>query len=812
MMRRRVFTAAAILLSVPALMQGQILRGTVADERDAPVAGVLVQLLDSGTTVITRTLSNERGEYRLMAPTAGTYRVRTQRIGFRPVSYGPFLLRPGGDASQRLVLTGLPVRLNTVAVVGTNPCRSLGDSTAGTYLVWEQVRGALAGLQLTANGQGEAATTLLYERIIEPAGRIREQTSSIRAESMRQPWRSLSSDSLSRAGYVIAHEDGSMTYQAPGLDVLLSDLFLVDHCFRIAPTSDAGRVGIAFEPTPARRRIAEIQGTLWVDRKSSELRSMEFRYANIVRERAERAGGDMEFVRRTNGAWVISHWEIRMPLLERRAGRATSGVPGALPVSEVRVTGIKISGGELLMVRRGSDTLWARAPLVLAGSVADSVSGRPVEGARVTLIGTSLTGVTNAAGGFTVADVLPGAYEVEVRTPSLDSIGAVHRSRVGFTDPAVSFQIRTPAARQRAGTICAGSGTAPAPASDRRGLIAGALNTRGDTLALRNAKIVAEWREPSSDARVATAGAKRTRWVEARTDARGLFRICDAPVNTALVLQAETENRSSAPVRASVPGDQRFTHVSLTLDESTDRGAIFTGIVLDDSARGPIADVEVVLPELPMSVVTNDVGGFRLVDIPPGTHRVVVRRVGYGPFDMRMPFVSNHTLERRIILSRAMALESVIVTADRTTLPDFEANRRLGQGHFLTRADLARYDGRKISDALSQAPGARIMAGAGSQAWMTTTRGARSVEIGPRIPDAKIPEGAKFGACYTQVWLDRMLMYAGKKDETPFDINTIPAEQVEAVEFYSSPAQTPPKYMTRNSACGVLVIHTRRSP
>ena len=444
--------------------------------------------------------------------------------------------------------------------------------------------------------------------------------------------------------------------------------------------------------------------------------------------------------------------------------------------------------------------------------MADSTSGRPVEGARVTLIGTSLTAVTNAAGRFTVANVLPGAYEVEVRTPSLDSIGAVHRSRFGFTDPTVSLEIRTPAARQLAGTVCERSGTAPASGSERRGLIAGALTTRGDTLALRNAKIVAEWREPSSDVRVATTDAKRTRWVEARTDARGIFRVCDVPLNTALVVQAEAENGSSPPVGASVPGGQLFTHVSLTLDESIDRGAIFTGTVLDDTTRRPVADVELALPELSMSVVTNDVGGFRLVDIPPGNHRVVVRRAGYGALDVRMPFAANRTLERRIILSPAMALESVIVTADRTALPDFEANRRLGQGHFLTRADLARYDGRKISDALSQAPGARIMAGAGNQAWMTTTRGARSVEIGPRIPDAMIPEGAKFGACYTQVWLDRMLMYAGRKDETPFDINTIPAEQVEAVEFYSSPSQTPPKYMTRNSACGVLVIHTRRSP
>ncbi len=43
-------------------------------------------------------------------------------------------------------------------------------------------------------------------------------------------------------------------------------------------------------------------------------------------------------------------------------------------------------------------------------------------------------------------------------------------------------------------------------------------------------------------------------------------------------------------------------------------------------------------------------------------------------------------------------------------------------------------------------------------------------------------------------------------------LTTQETHQIEAIEFYSSPAQTPSKYSRLNSRCGVYVIHTRRPP
>ena len=97
--------------------------------------------------------------------------------------------------------------------------------------------------------------------------------------------------------------------------MLLSSSFLQDHCFRLAISLDSTRLGLAFEPTPARERVADIRGTLWLDRASTELRSLEFQYVNISRAQQDHAGGELAFVRMRDGQWAISRWNIRMPVL-----------------------------------------------------------------------------------------------------------------------------------------------------------------------------------------------------------------------------------------------------------------------------------------------------------------------------------------------------------------------------------------------------------------------------------------------------------------------------------------------------------------
>src|SRR5690242_5627089 len=83
MLTRIVPTVALTLL--PAVTSAQIVRGDVKVRGDtAGVSGVVVLLLDSAGATVGRALTDARGDYRIVAPSAGTYRLRTMRVGFRP--------------------------------------------------------------------------------------------------------------------------------------------------------------------------------------------------------------------------------------------------------------------------------------------------------------------------------------------------------------------------------------------------------------------------------------------------------------------------------------------------------------------------------------------------------------------------------------------------------------------------------------------------------------------------------------------------------------------------------------------------------
>lgn len=799
--RIAVLAAGTLLRAAPAL--AQVVRGVVVDPADVPVPGVVVQLMDAATNgAAARALTNERGEYRLAPPRPGTYQLHTLRIGFRPVSSEPIALRSGETVTRRLVLTGVPFSLAAVRVEGRSSCRAMGDAAAATFAVWEQARSALTATQLTAGERAVMATTVTYERTMDPLGRrVLEQTASVQSAFVAQPWRSLGPDAVRADGYVSIDRDGWTTYSAPGLDVLLSTSFLEDHCFRLVAGRGQSEVGIAFEPTRERTRnraVAEIRGTLWLDRASAELRRLEFRYVNLSAEQEAVAGGELAFVRLADGAWAISRWGIRMPALEQgfRAQRSIG--------SAVRVAAIKVAGGELALATRGTDTLWARAPVVLAGAVLDAASGNPAAGARVRLAGTPLADTTDERGRFRIAGVLPGSYTLEVGTASLDSVRAAYPVPLEFTDSATTVEVRVPTAAQMVGTVCAKTRFAP----DAPGILVGSVSMRGDSMPPRNVKVFAEWTDLSLRGTRGAVVDRQRRWFEARTDSRGEFRMCGVPVNTALTLRAESDSAGGAPVDVRIPPNGRFAHVELLLDRMVAGVAVFSGAVFADSTQRAIAGAEIVLPELQKAVLTDEAGAFRVGDVTPGPHRVQVRRLGFGPLDTTITFAANQTVDRRIYLHRVVTLDSVTVVAERVVIPSFEEHRRIGLGHFFTRDELAKQEGRRLSDVLTQLPGIKLVSGVGNKSWVATGRGPRSLNPQCRVREGETKLDPPDCSCYAAVYVDKVLV---SRTEVP-NINRFAPGDIEAIEYFASPAQTPIEYTELNSQCGVVVIHTRRSP
>ena len=327
-------------------------------------------------------------------------------------------------------------------------------------------------------------------------------------------------------------------------------------------------------------------------------------------------------------------------------------------------------------------------------------------------------------------------------------------------------------------------------------------------------------------------------------------------MNTAVAFRATTDSAVAAPAEVTIPTNARFARVELTLDARVTGVATFSGAVVTDSSDRPIADAEVSLPGIQKIGLTNERGAFRLADIPAGEHQVNVRRVGYGPIDTRITFASNETVRRRIMMSRSNRLDTVVVTE--SVLPStFDEHKKLGLGKFITREELEKARGRRLSEVLGSIQGAGMITGAMGNAYLASARGmsARLPGCSPGVfatfngdglktkpggaatptcamstadPGNGIycPEGPQeklrgIGCgCYAQVYMDRQLLNPvtsqlvnGKlvRATPPFDINSFGLDQVEAIEFYKSASETPGMYAALDSPCGVLVLWTRRS-
>src|SRR5512134_1647452 len=107
----RPAVCAVLLIALASTAQAQVVRGTVVDATGRPVPGVVVGLVDSTQAIVARSLTNDRGEYRVAAPRPGTYFLQTRRVGFQPGVTMPRVLADGTVSVERVVVEGVRVIL-----------------------------------------------------------------------------------------------------------------------------------------------------------------------------------------------------------------------------------------------------------------------------------------------------------------------------------------------------------------------------------------------------------------------------------------------------------------------------------------------------------------------------------------------------------------------------------------------------------------------------------------------------------------------------------------------------------------------------
>jgi hypothetical protein len=567
---RHVVTFATLVLLAVRIGGAQTIRGRVVAKADgAPVSSAIVSLIDTTGSAVATKLADDSGSFSFVAPLAGRYAVRAERVGFLSAN-SSFRLFGQGEAPDVLItMTSEAVSLRAIVVNADRRCLVRPQEGVATAQLWSEARKALSAIQLTALAQATAKARRDPHRFLvrwrsvtrdlDPNGlAVLHSDEIIQMSETVLPFASADLDVLTRDGYMIGNPDSGSTFFAPDADILLSDRFLDSHCFRLeAPEADRrdNLIGLAFEPvglTADRRSLhVDVRGVLWLDRASAELRYMEYHYVNLPPEETTRhAGGLLEFRPLPDGRWVVWRWYIRVPVLTRRRVELNS----ALSDWHTEIAKIHEDGAELLEVMPAGTHRTTIASL--HGSVIDSLSGVTMAGVRVFLSGTSFAAVTRSDGTYLIDSIPPGSYSVSIIAPRFDSLllNPPVRAFTLMADENKRLDLASPGLRTLSSRACA------QPMADSLAMIVGFVHDTG--VAAPDARVRAEWTEDT----VLSLDHVRSQvsWRESTTARDGRYVLCGVPSRREITLRVVRGSASVAiPERPVSPGEVRRLDLTL---------------------------------------------------------------------------------------------------------------------------------------------------------------------------------------------------------------------------------------------------------
>jgi len=560
---------ASLVLAAPSL-HAQAVRGELREgESGRPVAGAFVVLLDGNGRQVGGSFTDAAGRFHLQAPSPGRYALRAERVGYVGVRSEALQLDAGQTVLYGMEMGAGAIQLDGLVVQGERRrCAVLPDAGAQTATIWEEARKALNAAAWTESGRRFRYNLQQTYRELNVASNrvVSERGESITGYSV-SPFVSAPVESLVNEGFVQVDGD-SLNYYAPDAKVLLSDEFLDTHCFRVQPGEGETKelVGLAFEPLRG-RRIPDVQGVLWLDRQSAELRYLEYTYTGLdLAGPTGRLGGRVEFERLSSGEWIVPRWRIRMPMVAVESVKL-----GMQSHVRRRMVGLTEVVGDVLEVRSVQGTLIrSTARAALSGTVFDSTRAAPLSGARVRLAGTASEAVTDAQGRFRIADVAEGRYSVVFAHPRADTLE--HPERPVTVDVRQGAENTVELAVPPLAAVLAGR-CSPEERRGGTGVVVGEVREEGGAVPPPGTPVLLTW---------AASGAAPAGRVVAWTDGQGHYFACSVPVGVAVEARVGSQSSVAVEVRA---GAERAARHDLTAPAS--RAVVLEGLAV--TAEAPAA-------------------------------------------------------------------------------------------------------------------------------------------------------------------------------------------------------------------------------
>lgn len=808
-----------MLLAWARPLDAQRVRGQVVlADSTTPAAGVIVVATgDNGAPV--RALTTGRGTFDLPLPHAGRFEVRVLRIGFAPTLVPPIDVVADETKSIRVVLGAERISLSRVTVRGQDECNTRRDAGLLVARVWEETRKALMASQLVAD-RPLVAEWIQYDRSLEPGGtRVREQHVRTTKSPTTHAFVSRPAAILAEQGYIV--DDGTSTeFFAPDADVLLSESFANLHCFHVepAPPGHPGFIGLGFTPGRGARDLKDIEGTLWLDRESAELQWLEYRYTNVpvASERAG-AGGRVEFLRLVSGEWLVSRWNILMPLVGAAPTTAQGGMSRIVMASpEAALKSVQVTGGQVISVARGDSALYHATGASLNVRLVARDSGITVAGATVSLMGTDYTVKADAAGRARISPVLEGRYRAKALSPQMDSLGAAAIERDVEIREGVEHvdSIALPRIFELVRAGCKGE-----PVSENESLLHGTVHdTSGRAVA--HAAVTITFQTGVSTSGGTLSYSERT--VGALTNELGQWKICGVPQGKPMSVRVVTDNGADAKKFRLEEGQaigetnlviSRSKFMSIGSGSDAPGGALSATVEVSVSTRDgrPVADaaVEIVPAAGPSRTVRTQASGRALVPaVEPGVIRVRARSIGLkaGELVVRVA-AGRNTVPIILDVAKSPSLDTVRVMGGKVVLArhsEFEDRlaRRQATAAF-TEDDIQKVNPVETYQMLSRVSSVKLIPnGANGGQIPVSNRGMRI--DGKEAATQVVP-------CYMSVSIDGVMMMPTPPD-LAFDLSRLPApSQIHGIEVFAGAASIPPQYNGAGGSkmCGLIAIWTR---
>jgi hypothetical protein len=427
---RSLVAGAALTALAAANALAQRVRGTLTDSSTRePITGAVVTIADSTGRFLARGIAGADGRFDVPRFPASK-QIHVVRIGYRPID----ATVPAADELLDLRMRAIASQLATVTTSGRRVCPG-DDANSQALQLWEQARsGFLAAV--VARDARPPNLRLRYFRVErDPMLRhVVDDTVWVKTIVGDQPFiAARSATAFASEGYMRERAGGDRDYYAPDEAVLLDDAFAASHCLRViaADPAHAGEVGIGFEPvTPERDSLVEIRGTVWLDGKTLDLRTLDFAYTNLEPVK-DGSSGNIIFQSMPSGVPMIVRWTIHSPIIATDESEMSTGIRRSLPPRperhRFRVLGYQVLGAEARQVTWPDGSSWQPRLASVTGLIAD-LHGRVVPGARVWINGMGDTVVTDTAGVFRLPRPMIGGLFSVVAADSTLAAGGISQT------------------------------------------------------------------------------------------------------------------------------------------------------------------------------------------------------------------------------------------------------------------------------------------------------------------------------------------------------------------------------------------------